>query len=631
MAARYLKHWRKCKSAVLKLAEIDSDDESIMNTSECDEPESLIDSSSDDNFSMDVEGYNITCSDTEDEQEIIGMADASADDRAEPLDMRSDVADWAVSTNQPHSSVNWILKIMAQHGHNELPKDARTLLSTPKVVERQAKCNGEYIYYGLERGIRRILAQCPAVTDINLCINVDGIPVFKSNNSQFWPMLAQIHSFEPFVVCLFSGLSKPNPLEEYVEDLVSEIQKLQNNGIDHNGKVLGVHVRAFICDAPARAYLKSIISHTGYSSCERCEIRGEWAGKVVFNSKANFTRRTDEKFHQVAYKEHQTGVTPLIRAGINCVSTFVLDYMHLVCLGVVKRVCSYLLRTPNQRRLAPRQRVEISNRLVALRNAMPSEFARKPRSLHEMERWKATEFRQFMLYTGPVVLRGIVDEDIYNHFLCLTIGMSILLDSDRDRRRQYLDYAGELLAHFVDCCSEIYGSLFTVYNVHTLKHLHEDVITFDCSLNEVSSFPFENHLRIIKKHVQTSHNPLVQVAKRMTEKALSQRCQKQKKTPHMHVSTRKRDCCFLLVDDSIAFLREKRPDGTLLCDVIQEHQTSDFFETPCNSKLLNIFFVQNISRNAKRCLLKCSDLKKKAVCLPYGGGHTIFPLLHGTE
>lgn len=62
---------------------------------------------------------------------------------------------------------------------------------------------------------------------------------------------------------------------------------------------------------------------------------------------------------------------------------------------------------------------DISMKLQSLSGKLPSEFARQPRSLFEVERWKATEFRQFLLYTGPVVLKGIVTDTMYDHFLCL--------------------------------------------------------------------------------------------------------------------------------------------------------------------------------------------------------------------
>ncbi|KAA0702693.1 hypothetical protein E1301_Tti011221 [Triplophysa tibetana] len=155
------------------------------------------------------------------------------------LDLCSDLADWTVTHNQTHKSLNDLLKILREHGHSELPKDSRTLLCTPKVVECQAKCNGEYIYYGLETGIRRTLLQCPASTDhIAVTINVDGVPLFRSSAAQFWPMLAKVEGFEPFIVCLFSGTTKPVPLGDYIQDLAEEIKRLRETGIQHNGNVI---------------------------------------------------------------------------------------------------------------------------------------------------------------------------------------------------------------------------------------------------------------------------------------------------------------------------------------------------------------------------------------------------------
>lgn len=241
---------------VKKLAEDDSQEEFMDDQYMDDEEFDAVDDV------RDQERYSFEGPDTEDEvlEETPEIADARLDENRR--DLCSDLADWAVTNNQTHKSLNDLLKIFRKHGHNELPKDSRTLLCTPKVVERQAKCNGEYIYYGLETGLRRTLLQCPDSTDhIAVTINVDGVPLFKSSAAQCWPMLAKVDGFEPFVVCLFSGLTKPGPLKDYVQDLVEEIKRLRENGIQHNGNIIQVHIKAFICDAPARAFLKNNLPH----------------------------------------------------------------------------------------------------------------------------------------------------------------------------------------------------------------------------------------------------------------------------------------------------------------------------------------------------------------------------------
>lgn len=69
----------------------------------------------------------------------------------------------------------------------------------------------------------------------------------------------------------------------------------------------------------------------------------------------------------------------------------------------------------------------MSTKLISLKNYIPCEFARKPRSLKEVKQFKATEYRQFLLYTGPIVLKEILDSTKYDHFITLQIAITILL------------------------------------------------------------------------------------------------------------------------------------------------------------------------------------------------------------
>lgn len=102
--------------------------------------------------------------------------------------------------------------------------------------------------------------------------------------------------------------------------------------------------------------------------------------------------------------------------------------MHLVCLGVMRRSILYYFKGHFKgvfdSRLSSAQINEISEGLKSLK--LPNEFARQPRSLIELDRWKATELRSFLLYFGLIVLKGVVDAKVYKHFLSLCIAMRIL-------------------------------------------------------------------------------------------------------------------------------------------------------------------------------------------------------------
>jgi hypothetical protein len=165
-------------------------------------------------------------------------------------------------------------------------------------------------------------------------------------------------------------------------------------------------------------------------------------------------------------------------------------------------------------RLGAQRISDISGNLCALRNYMPCEFARKPRSLVCWQRWKATEFRQFLLYTGPVVLVGKVSDAVYNNFMLLSVGIFLLLDVSSSP--QHIDYAEELIVLFVKHYSDLYGANMVVYNVHNLIHLCDDRRKYG-PLDNVSAFCFENSLGKLVTLIRKPSKPLEQLVRRFME------------------------------------------------------------------------------------------------------------------
>jgi len=151
-----------------------------------------------------------------------------------------------------------------------------------------------------------------------------------------------------------------------------------------------------------------------------------------------------------------------------------------------------------------------------MKSSICREFQRKPRTLLEVDRWKAVEFRLFLLYTGPIALRDVLPSNLYHHFMLLHVSISIL--TIPELHRQHCDYAEQLLQEFVADMCKLYGQGSLVYNVHNLLHIADDARSMGV-LDAFSSFPFENLLGHIKRMLRSGHKPLAQICHRIAERS----------------------------------------------------------------------------------------------------------------
>lgn len=530
------------------------------------------------------------------------------------------------------------------------------------MVEKLA--GGSFYYFGilnsLGKTFENLSFKFPDRHVFKLQLNIDGLPLFRSSSLQFWPVLGILQDCvikRPVLIALFCGVSKPTSLSDYLDALVKELNSLREGFVIY-GKTFLLKVTSVICDAPARAFVKCIKSHTGYSGCDKCVQSGVYINHRMTFPEFHAPQRTDESFKHTVDEDHHLGHSPLVKTSIGMVSCFPHDYMHLVCLGVVRRLLDLWISSIGPLRccLSGRQVKAISERLSHLKGFIPVEFARKPRSLEERLKWKATEFRQFLQYTGPVVLRGFLAEQVYNNFMLLSAAICILANPSFCFSMN--DFANTLLVSFVENFSKLYGPEFVVYNIHGLIHLSGDV-RLHGHLDLISAFPFENYLQKLKKMIRKPHSPLTQVIRRLSEmdsidsKSSSEVQQLKTQTKFMHTDGPVPQ----MFDGTIGQFRELSRDGVVIkisegdnCIdinnvvvlvqniilfkgskfvVFREYSKKEsLFDYPIDSCELGIFVVSDLSLE-----LKCARLRQtinKYVRLPLEGQgkFAVFPLLH---
>lgn len=599
-------------------------------------------------------------------------SDGDSTDESDPdddpdVDVKKDnsltflLACWAVQYNITHIALGALLIILRLF-HSGLPKDPRTILATGGIGSMKSILGGMYMHLGIENALQNKINSEQGLRlqpTLHLQINIDGLPLFKSSGMTLWPILGRLEesvATEPFAIGIFAGKEKPKNVHEYLHDFIVEMETLQNLGMMYQGLNYCVRISNVICDTPARAFVKQVKGHTGYSGCDRCTANGQYTSNRMTFPDLNAEVRTDSSFSRKLDEEHHNGESPFQKLTIGMISKFPLDYMHLVCLGVTKRWILTLLQGPLKTRLGTQVVSNLSAAQLALRSAIPADFARKPRAFSDVTRWKATEFRLFLLYTGLLTLVGKVPDEIYKNFLLLSVSIRILVSPTLCQK--WNSHAHELLKNFIEHCSQLFGEQFVVYNVHGLIHLPAEVAIHG-PLDKFSSFPFENYLGKIKRMVRKGNQVIQQVFLRLKEQSTFAKkengntaCKVSVKKVHFAGPIPSRsDQDFssysqneeMIMSDT--FISVRHPNNcvkaqkniAIVVNVLQnENETfivfrnfkskRAFFQYPMSSVLIGIEEVSDLDQGLKVCHV--DEIEGKYCLFPYRHNFVAMPVIH---
>ncbi|XP_017476345.1 PREDICTED: uncharacterized protein LOC108366438 [Rhagoletis zephyria] len=340
----------------------------------------------------------------------------------------------------------------------------------------------------------------------------------------------------------------------------------------------------------------------------------------------------NERHHLPQYRDKQT---PLETIGVRMISQVAIDSMHLIDLGVMRKFLLRVLQDKVNMKVSNENKNYISNSLKSLEMCITKEFVRKPRGFDEIYNWKATEFRQFLLYTGLSVLKNRVDDNIYYEYLLLHCSCRLLLCPKSYTSNTQI--AQNMLSLFVQNFPVVFGETSVTYNVHHLLHLTNSIEEIGL-ISESSVYDFENYLQILKRYVKKPTHILQQLYKRISYESFNTETAfdglklakngEYKYFRNNCVSTAKHPDNYCLIKPyvPIEIQRFTYDNGG---SVVGKKYTNvrSFFSEPVDSITLGISSV-DLNLPDEEVLFPVSEIECKLLGLPHVGRLLFLPILH---
>lgn len=262
------------------------------------------------------------------------------------------------------------------------------------------------------------------------------------------------------------------------------------------------------------------VSYNHKNGCQKCEVTGEYDTVYHHMSFPNINAplRTDETFRQRHQQPHHKLASPLEDLSINMIKSFpICDPLHLLHQGVMKKCIQRWIGKVKgyQHKWSRLTTDSISQYLLEANKKMPSDIHRSVRGFDELSNWKGVEFRTFLMYVGMVALRPHLKNEEYEHFLLLCCACTMV---SCNVYKSYIPVATNMFKVYVQQYIQLYGRHSISSNVHNLIHITDDLIQNNIdSINTISTYKYENSLRLLGMKLQSCNRPLEQISRRLIE------------------------------------------------------------------------------------------------------------------
>ncbi|KAJ8316716.1 hypothetical protein KUTeg_005735 [Tegillarca granosa] len=328
------------------------------------------------------------------------------------------------------------------------------------------------------------------VNNVSLLGNTDGVAIFKSSAFSVWPIYMVVNELPPSIrfrrenriLCgLWFGREKPNfptffkPFTELLWELYTDgFTITDENGTEKRCRALLLQMT---CDSPAKCLFQDFTQFNGYYGCPYCLNPGVYnkighCQTYPYNIEspsgcselrthmdtiehAHITRKNladgKKKYAEKGVKGMSWGFS---LPNFDIINSMCLDYMHAVLLGVMKHLLNLWFTKDKMEMFSISKKIKtVQERLMQIKP--PNNVTRTPRTLDDLKHWKASEYRSFLLFYGPVCLYEVLPQIYYDHFMLLSTSIWLLLQQEISQRD--LDEATRHLRYFCYQMSALYA------------------------------------------------------------------------------------------------------------------------------------------------------------------------------
>lgn len=118
---------------------------------------------------------------------------SQSNEKVDPPKLSDELRSWSIDFFIKRRALTALLKILRSFGMQSLPADSRCLLKTPRLIEIEDRAGGKYWNNGINRTLSEVFSKLSSNLRIEINVSMDGLPLFRSSASSFWPILANVY------------------------------------------------------------------------------------------------------------------------------------------------------------------------------------------------------------------------------------------------------------------------------------------------------------------------------------------------------------------------------------------------------------------------------------------------------